>query len=148
MFQYTSSIESEKVDTYVYIACSNFEKNIKNLEKKFRFKFPSKLYSYFKGEKNKYTTFFLKDKLFIIGKINEKKCSFSDVDDMLKNICSIIKKDDKIQNVMYFLIPIEEFIRHQVLRIVYYMYSFDIHKTKKRHLKKVSTCVLFQNLSL
>ena len=58
MFHYTNNIESGKVDTYVYIACSNFEKNIKNLEKKFKFKFPSKLYSYFKGETNKYTTFF------------------------------------------------------------------------------------------
>ena len=35
-----------------------------------------------------------------------------------------------------------------VLRIVYYMYSFDKHKTKKKALKKVSTCVLFQNQPL
>ena len=136
MFQYTNNIESGKIDTYVYIACSNFDKNIKQLEKKFKFKFPAKLYTYFKGEKNKHTSFFLKDKLFIIGKINEKKCSFSDIDSMLKKICSTIRNDDKIQNVLYFLIPIEEFIRHQVLRMVYYMYSFDKHKTKKKALKK------------
>ena len=136
MFHYTNSIANSKIDTYVYISCSNFDKNIKKLEKQFKFKFPNKFYSYFRGETNKFTKLFIKDKLFIIGKINEKKCSFTDIDNMLKRICALIKRDGKIINIQFLLIPIEEFIRHQVLRVVYYMYDFDKHKTKKNALKK------------
>ena len=137
MFHYTNSItNNSKIDTYVYISCSNFDKKIKKLEQKFKFKFPSKFYAYFKGETNKFTKLFIKDKLFVIGKINEKKCSFTDIDKILKKICGLIKEDDKITNVQFLLIPIEEFIRHQVLRVVYYMYNFNKHKTKKKALKK------------
>jgi leucyl aminopeptidase len=136
MFHYTNSIKNKKIDTYVYISCTNFDKNIKTIEKNFKFKFPKKFYAYFKGEMNKFTKFFIKDKMFIIGKINEKKCLFKDVDTILKKICYLIKNDKKIVNAQFFLIPIKEFIRQQVLRIVYYMYSFDKHKTKKTALKK------------
>ena len=137
MFHYTNSFtNNNNIDTYVYISCSDFDKNIKKLEKKFKFKFPSKFYSYFKGEKNKFTKLFIKNKLFIIGKINEKKCSFIDIDNILKKICSVIRSDNKIINVQFLLIPIEDFIRHQVLRIVYYMYEFNKHKTEKKALKK------------
>ena len=136
MFRYTNNISSNIIDTYIYISCSNFEKNIKQMEKKFKFKFPKKFYAYFKGEKNKFTKFFLKDKLFIIGKVDEKKCSFNDVNTIIRNIISIIKNDDKIKNVQFFLIPIEDFIRQQVIRIMYYMYNFNKYKTKKKELKK------------
>jgi len=137
MFHYTNSItNNSKIDTYVYISCTDFDKNIKKLEKKFKFKFPAKFYAYFKGETNKFTKLFIKDKLFVIGKINEKKCSFTDIDNILKKICGLIRDDNKIINVQFLLIPIEEFIRHQVLRVVYYMYKFDKHKTKKNALKK------------
>ena len=136
MFHYTDSISKNKIDTYVYISCSNFENNIKKLEKKFKFKFPKHFYAYFKGETKKITKFFLKDKLFIIGKINEKKCNFKDIDSILQSVCSLIKNEKKILNVLFFLIPIKEFIRHQVMRIVYYMYVFDKHKTKKNAPKK------------
>ena len=137
MFHYTNSFtNNSKIDTYVYISCTDFDKNIKKLEKQFKFKFPAKFYSYFKGETNKFTKLFIKNKLFIIGKINEKKCSFVDVDKILRKICSLIRDDDKINNVQFLLIPIEEFIRHQVLRVVYYMYKFNKHKTKKKELKK------------
>ena len=136
MFHYTDSISKNKIDTYVYISCSNFESNIKKLEKKFKFKFPKHFYAYFKGETKKVTKFFLKDKLFIIGKINEKKCNFKDIDSILQSVCSLIKSEKKILNVLFFLIPIKEFIRHQVMRIVYYMYAFDKHKTKKTAPKK------------
>ena len=136
MFHYTNAVSSNNIDTYIYISCSDFDKNIKLLEKKFKFKFPKKLYSYFKGDKNKFTKFFLKDKIFIIGKINEKKCSFTDIEKILKDIYSIIKDDDKMINIQFFLIPIEEFIRQQVLRTIYYLYLFDKHKTKKTAPKK------------
>ena len=136
MFHYTNKIISKNIDTYIYISCSDFEKNIKILQNKFNLKFPSRLNSYFKGEKNKLTKLLIKDKLFIIGKINEKSCAFKDVDNILKKICNMIQNDKKINNIQFFLIPIEEFIRPQVLRTVYYMYDFNKYKTEKNALKK------------
>lgn len=139
---YNYSCDIKQTDTYVYLSCSNFKKNIKLLEKRFSFKFPKGLVEHFSGEKNKISTFLINKKTFIIAKVNEKKCSKKDLDIILKKICEIIKSEKKIVNVNFILAPIKEFIRYQVLKVIHHNYFFIKYKDSKTTTKKITFCVV------
>lgn len=139
---YNYSCDIKQTDTFVYLSCSNFKKNIKLLEKRFSFKFPKGLVEHFSGEKNKISTFLINKKTFIIAKVNEKKCSKKDLDIILKKICEIIKSEKKIVNVNFILAPIKEFIRYQVLKVIHHNYFFIKYKDSKTTTKKITFCVV------
>jgi len=139
---YNYSCDIKQTDTFVYLSCSNFKKNIKLLEKRFSFKFPKGLVEHFSGEKNKISTFLINKKTFIIAKVNEKKCSKKDLDMILKKICEIIKSEKKIVNVNFILAPIKEFIRYQVLKVIHHNYFFIKYKDSKTTTKKITFCVV------
>mgnify|MGYP001159750466 FL=1 len=139
LYDYSCSINKE-TDTYVYLSCSNFNKNIKLLENRFSFSFPKGLSNYFSGEKNKMNTFLINKKMFIIAKISEKKCSKNDLDIMLKKICQTIQSEKKIINVNVILAPIENFIRYQVLRVLNHNYHFSKYKKTDYTTKKITFC--------
>tara|TARA_B110000261_G_scaffold121846_1_gene135905 strand:- start:8960 stop:10354 length:1395 start_codon:yes stop_codon:yes gene_type:complete len=139
LYDYSCSINKE-TDTYVYLSCSDFNKNIKLLEKRFSFKFPKGLIDYFSGEENKMNTFIMNKKTFIIAKISEKKCSKRDLDIMLKKICKTIQSEKKIVNVNFILTPIENFIRYQVLRVLNHNYRFFKYKKTSFTTKKITFC--------
>lgn len=139
---YNYSCDIKQTDTYVYLSCSNFKKNIKLLEKRFSFKFPKGLVEHFSGEKNKISTFLINKKTFIIAKVNEKKCSKKDLDIILKKTCEIIKSEKKIVNVNFILAPIKEFIRYQVLKVIHHNYFFIKYKDSKTTTKKITFCVV------
>lgn len=131
---------NKQTDTYVYLSCSNFNKNIKLLEKRFSFKFPKGLAEHFSGEKNKISKFLINKKIFIIAKVNEKKCSKNDLDNILKKVCNIIKTEKKIVNVNFILAPIKEFIRYQVIKVINHNYLFTKYKDSKTTTKKITFC--------
>ena len=139
---YNYSCDIKQTDTFVYLSCSNFKKNIKLLEKRFSFNFPKGLVEHFSGEKNKISTFLINKKTFIIAKVNEKKCSKKDLDIILKKICEIIKSEKKIVNVNFILAPIKEFIRYQVLKVIHHNYFFIKYKDSKTTTKKITFCVV------
>mgnify|MGYP006171860775 CR=1 FL=1 len=111
IYNYSCEI-NKQTDTYVYLSCSNFKKNIKLLEKRFSFKFPKGLVEHFSGEKNKVSSFLINKKTFIIAKVNETKCSKNDLDIILRKVCHIIKTEKKINSVNIILTPIKEYIRY------------------------------------
>jgi leucyl aminopeptidase len=141
IYNYSCDI-NKQTDTYVYLSCSNFKKNIKLLEKRFSFKFPKGLVEHFSGEKNKISTFLINKKTFIIAKVNEKKCSKKDLDIILKKACDIIKSERKIVNVNFILAPIKEFIRYQVLKVIHHNYFFIKYKDSKTTTKKITFCAV------
>jgi len=139
LYDYSCSI-NEKTDTYVYISCSNFDKNIKILEKRFSFKFPKGLKSHFSGETNKISSLLINKKIFIIAKINEKKCSKNELDKIIKKICKLIREEKKSMNINFILVPIQEFIRYQVMRVLQHNYHFIKYKDSKTTTKKITFC--------
>ena len=139
IYNYSCDI-NKQTDTYVYLSCSNFKKNIKLLEKRFSFKFPKGLVEHFSGEKNKVSTFLINKKTFIIAKVNEKKCSKNDLDNILKKVCNIIKTEKKITSVNFILTPIKDFIRYQVLKIIHHNYFFTKYKDSKTTTKRITFC--------
>ena len=140
-YNYSCDI-NKQTDTYVYLSCSNFKKNIKLLEKRFSFKFPKGLAEHFSGEKNKISSFLINKKTFIIAKVNEKKCSKKDLDNILKKACNIIKTEKKIVNVNFILAPIKDFIRYQILKVIHHNYFFIKYKDSKTTTKKITFCVV------
>ena len=140
-YNYSCDI-NKQTDTYVYLSCSNFKKNIKLLEKRFSFKFPKGLVEHFSGEKNKISSFLINKKTFIIAKVNEKKCSKKDLDNILKKACHIIKTEKKIVNVNFILAPIKDFIRYQILKVIHHNYFFIKYKDSKTTTKKITFCVV------
>ena len=140
-YNYSCDI-NKQTDTYVYLSCSNFKKNIKLLEKRFSFKFPKGLVEHFSGEKNKISSFLINKKTFIIAKVNEKKCSKKDLDNILKKACNIIKTEKKIVNVNFILAPIKDFIRYQILKVIHHNYFFIKYKDSKTTTKKITFCVV------
>ena len=138
IYDYSCSIN--KTDTYVYLSCSNFNANIKLLEKRFSFKFPKGLKEYFSGEKNKINTFLIDKKKFIIAKVNEKKCSKDNLDKTIKKICNIIKNEKKIVNVNIILAPIKNFVRYQILKVLHHSYLFTKYKKSNATTKKITFC--------
>ena len=127
MYKYTNIVNNKKIDIFVILICSDFEKNIRGLEKKFKIKFPKKMAQYFKDKKSKYLKQMVGDKLFIISKVSDGKCSKDDLDSSIKDICSDIigeKDEGKKLRVQIILSPIKSFIRYQVIRTVYYLYDY------------------------
>ena len=137
IYNYSCEI-NKQTDTYVYLSCSNFKKNIKLLEKRFSFKFPKGLVEHFSGEKNKVSSFLINKKTFIIAKVNETKCSKNDLDIILKKVCHIIKTEKKITSVNIILTPIKEFIRYQVLKVIHHNYFFIKYKDHETTTKKIT----------
>lgn len=140
LYKYSCSMDKE-TDTYVYISCSNFKKNIKSLENRFSFKFPKGLIAYFNGEESKVNNFLINGKMFIIAKVNDKKCSKGGLDVMIAEICKIIQSDKKIVNVNIILTPIDSFVRYQVLRVIHHTYFFSKYKQMSFTTKKITFCV-------
>ena len=127
MYKYTNIVNNKNIDLFVILICSNFKKNIEGLEKKFKVKFPKKLTEYFKDKKKKFLKQMVGDKLFIISKVNNEKCSKEDLDSSIKEICSSIleeKDEEKKLRVQIILSPIKSFIRYQVIRTTYYLYDY------------------------
>jgi leucyl aminopeptidase len=141
IYNYSCDI-NKQTDTYVYLSCSNFKKNIKLLEKRFSFKFPKGLVEHFSGEKNKVSTFLINKKTFIIAKVNEKKCSKNDLDTIFKKVGDMIQNEKKIVNVNFILAPIKDFIRYQVLKVIHYNYFFIKYKDSETTTKKITFCAL------
>ena len=141
IYNYSCEI-NKQTDTYVYLSCSNFKKNIKLLEKRFSFKFPKGLVEHFSGEKNKVSSFLINKKTFIIAKVNETKCSKNDLDIILKKVCHIIKTEKKITSVNIILTPIKEFIRYQVLKVIHHNYFFIKYKDHETTTKKITFCAV------
>ena len=135
MYKYTNIVNNKNIDLFVILICSNFKKNIEGLEKKFKLKFPKKLIEYFKTKKNKFLKQMVGDKLFIISKVNDEKCSKEDLDSSIRNICSSIFQEEKDSKKKYkvqiVLSPIKSFIRYQVIRTVYHLYDYK----KKKNLE-------------
>jgi len=127
MYKYTNIVNNKNIDLFVILICSNFKKNIEGLEKKFKVKFPKKLTEYFKDKKKKFLKQMVGDKLFIISKVNNEKCSKEDLDSSIKEICSSVleeKDEEKKLRVQIILSPIKSFIRYQVIRTTYYLYDY------------------------
>jgi leucyl aminopeptidase len=141
IYNYSCDI-NKQTDTYVYLSCSDFKKNIKLLEKRFSFKFPKGLVEHFSGEKNKVSTFLINKKTFIIAKVNEKKCSKNDLDNIIKKVGDMIQTEKKIVNVNFILAPIKNFIRYQVLKVIHHNYLFIKYKDSKTTTKKITFCAL------
>ena len=141
IYNYSCEI-NKQTDTYVYLSCSNFKKNIKLLEKRFSFKFPKGLVEHFSGEKNKVSSFLINKKTFIIAKVNETKCSKNDLDIILRKVCHIIKTEKKITSVNIILTPIKEFIRYQVLKVIHHNYFFIKYKDHETTTKKITFCAV------
>ena len=129
MYSYTNKINNKEADAYAILICSTFHKNMKSIEKKLSVTFPEKLLHYFNDEKKKISKHFVDDKLFLIAKVNEKKCSRGDLDDKIGDLCTLIKGDKKINKVVFVLAPIKDFIRYQTIRTVHHMYDY---KNKKK----------------
>ena len=141
IYNYSCEI-NKQTDTYVYLSCSNFKKNIKLLEKRFSFKFPKGLVEHFSGEKNKVSSFLINKKTFIIAKVNETKCSKNDLDIILRKVCHIIKTEKKITSVNIILTPIKEYIRYQVLKVIHHNYFFIKYKDHETTTKKITFCAV------
>ena len=141
IYNYSCEI-NKQTDTYVYLSCSNFKKNIKLLEKRFSFKFPKGLVEHFSGEKNKVSSFLINKKTFIIAKVNETKCSKNDLDIILRKVCHIIKTEKKITSVNIILTPIKEYIRYQVLKVIHNNYFFIKYKDHETTTKKITFCAV------
>ncbi len=127
MYKYTNIVNNKNIDIFVILICSDFKKNIRGLEEKFKVKFPKKFTEYFKDKKRKFLKQMVGDKLFIISKVSDGKCSKDNLDSSIKEICSSIleEKDEKKKiRVQIILSPIKSFIRYQVIRTVYYLYDY------------------------
>ena len=135
MYKYTNIVNNKNIDLFVILICSNFKKNIEGLEKKFKLKFPKKFVEYFKTKKKKFLKQMVGDKLFIISKVSDEKCSKKDLDSSISTICDSIFEEeidgDKKYKVQFILSPIKSFIRYQVVRTIHHLYDYK----KKRNLE-------------
>ena len=141
MYSISNDIMYKYVDAYIFLYCSQINKNLKLLEKNFNNNKSFELNEYFKNEDNKILKIVRKDKIIIISKVSERACTKQDLDASIMDIVSMVKNEKKIKSVQIVLAPIKKFIDYQVMRCIYYFYEFVQYKTKKpKQIKKIYFC--------
>lgn len=142
MYNLTNDIMYNNIDTYVFLYCSAFEKNIKMLEEKFNKGKSLGVSDYFSNESSKILKIVKNKKKFIICKVSEKKCSKEDLDNSIFEIAGILKNEKKSINIQIICAPIKNFIDYQIERFIFYMYEFNKYKTlKEKKEKKIHFCI-------
>ena len=135
MYLFTDKI-TNKIDTYVYIFCSNYKKTLKNIEIIHNIKIDKSIYKRFEDNKDLLIKLYINNSVILLGSI--KKCDTCNINNIIKDVCTIIRNDNSIKNILYYIIPISDFyINYQIVKFIYYLYNFNKYKSDNDIKKKV-----------